>query len=181
TFSVARRLLVQNPRFAHALLGQITEATIAYLKGQIAAGADIVQIFDSWAGVLSRKLFLEFALPYLHRIAATITEVPVIVFAKGANFALDQLAKLPCEVLGLDWTLEPETAIAQAPKMAFQGNMDPAMMYAPQDVLRAETLAMLDRFPSGRHIANLGHGIYPDMPRENVQLFVDTIKEFRYS
>lgn len=180
TFSHARRLLVQDPAFSHALLGQITDATISYLKGQIAAGVDIIQVFDSWAGVLSRKLFLEFALPYIHKIVSAIDEVPKIVFAKGANFALDQLGKLPCQVLGLDWTAEPEQAAELAPTMAFQGNMDPAMMYAPQDVLRAETLAMLDRFPAGRHIANLGHGIYPDMPRENVQLFVKTIQEFRY-
>lgn len=180
TFSVARRLLVQDPKFAHALLNQITDSTIDYLKGQIEAGADIVQVFDSWAGLLSRKLFVEFALPCIRRICEAITEVPVIVFAKGANFAIDLLAELPCQVLGLDWTIEPETAAAQAPNMAFQGNMDPAMIYGQPEELEKEVISMLKRFPRGKHIANLGHGIYPDMPRENVQLFVNTVKKFRY-
>ncbi|MEM0998714.1 MAG: uroporphyrinogen decarboxylase [Bacteroidota bacterium] len=180
TFSIARRLLVQEAGFSHQLLQTITDGTIRYLKSQIAAGADIVQVFDSWAGLLSRQLFRDFALPYIRQICEAIDEVPVIVFAKGANNAIDLLAALPCQVLGLDWTVEPETAIAQAGDKVFQGNLDPAMIYAQPERIESEVRSLIERYPRGRHIVNLGHGIYPDMPREHVQHFVQTVKAYRY-
>ena len=180
TFSVPRALIYRDPAFAHGLLQQITDATILYLKGQIKAGVDIVQIFDSWAGVLGRQQFATFSLPYIKQICDAINEVPKIVFAKDAGHSLDLQAALNCQVLGLDWTTEPEFAAQNAPNQAFQGNLDPAQLYGqPDDIVKA-TLNMLKRFPKGRHIANLGHGIYPDLPRENVISFVETVKNFRY-
>jgi uroporphyrinogen decarboxylase len=180
TFSIAKSLLYRDPAFCHALLQRITDATIVYLKGQIAAGVDIVQIFDSWAGVLDRSTFETFALPYIGQICDAITEVPVIVFPKGAFHSLDLLDNLNCQVIGLDWTIEPEAASFMAPGKALQGNMDPCLLYADTDTVRRETLRMLRRFPAGRHIANLGHGIYPDLPRDSVKCLIDTVQSFQY-
>ena len=180
-FSVPRSLIYRDPAFAHALLDRITEATIAYLRGQVAAGADIVQIFDSWAGVLGRTQYATFAAPYIDRIVRAISEVPVIVFAKDAAHAIDLFAAMPCQVVGLDWTTDPRQAAAMLPGKALQGNLDPAQLYAsPEDVTKA-TLEMIASFPQGRHIVNLGHGIYPDLPRESVIAMIDAVKAFRYA
>lgn len=179
TFSVSRRLLYQDPDFAGQLLQMITDTTIQYLKGQIAAGAQIVQVFDSWAGILGREQYSTFAMPYLHQICDAITEVPVIVFPKGAFHSLDLLDSLDCEVIGLDWLVEPEPASFMMSSKALQGNLDPALLYADHDTIRKATHQMCQVFPQGHHIANLGHGIYPDLPRDGVQCFVDTVKEYR--
>lgn len=180
TFSISRRLLYSDPEFSHRLLDMITASTIQYLKAQIAAGADIVQVFDSWAGLLNRDLYEVYGIPYIKKICDAISEVPIIVFAKGAYHSLDLIASLDCQVVGLDWLVEVEPVSHIIPDKALQGNADPALLYADVDLVRDETLRMLSRFPKGRHIANLGHGIYPDLPRESVQCFVDTIKSFRY-
>ena len=180
TFSVPKSILYRDPSFAHRLLEMITTATIGYLKGQIAAGAEIVQVFDSWAGVLDRELYKEFAIPYIRRICEEIQEVPKIVFAKGAFFAMDEIAKLDCHVLGVDWTQDPGKVAAVANGKALQGNMDPCQLYAAPDQVREATLRMLQKFPEQRHIVNLGHGIYPDLPRESVIEMINTVKEFRY-
>jgi len=180
TFSVARSLIYRDPEFSHRLMSMITESTIMYLKAQVAAGADIVQVFDSWAGVLGRDLYEVYAIPYLEKICNAITEVPVIVFSKGAFHSIDLLGQLDCQVIGLDWLVEPQAVPMLAPGKAFQGNMDPAALYADLDLVEAQTLHMLNQFPPGRHIANLGHGIYPDLPREAVQCFVNTVKGYQY-
>lgn len=180
TFSVARSRLYQDPEFSHTLMSMITESTIHYLKQQIAAGADIIQVFDSWAGVLGRDLYEVYAIPYLEQICDAITDVPVIVFSKGAFHSIDLIGQLDCQVIGLDWLIEPQAVPMLAPGKAFQGNLDPAALYADFELIEAQTLHMLDQFPPGRHIANLGHGIYPDLPREAVQLFVNTVKNFTY-
>ncbi|MEO0895445.1 MAG: uroporphyrinogen decarboxylase [Bacteroidota bacterium] len=180
TFSKAKSLLYKEPSLSHKLLEKITEATITYLKGQINAGVNIVQIFDSWAGVLDKRMFGEFALPYIRQICHEIQEVPKTVFAKGAFFALEELNQLDCHVLGLDWHTPVEWARKWAPDKALQGNMDPALLYSTPDKVREATQDMLKKFEPGKHIANLGHGIYPDLPRESVISFVNTIQEFRY-
>jgi uroporphyrinogen decarboxylase len=180
TFSVAKSLLYRDPAFAHQLLERITEASIIYLKGQIKAGANLVQLFDSWAGILNQDMYETFALPYLKRICDAITEVPKTVFAKGAFFSLRALGQLNCQVIGLDWQMDPQEAQALLPDKALQGNMDPCQLYASPEAVREATLEMLEAFPPGRHIANLGHGIYPDLPRESVIAMVETVKSFRY-
>jgi uroporphyrinogen decarboxylase len=179
-FSVPRSLIYRDPAFAHALLDRITEATIAYLRGQIAAGADIVQIFDSWAGLLGHAQYATFAAPYIDRIVRAITEVPVIVFAKDAFHVNDLIAAMPCQVVGLDWTADPRLAAQQLPGKTLQGNLDPAQLYASPKAVEKATLDMIAAFPQGRHIVNLGHGIYPDLPRESVIAMVETVKNFRY-
>lgn len=180
TFSVAKRLIYTQPAFSRKLLQAITDVTIHYLQGQIAAGVDAIQIFDSWAGVLNREMFALFSLPYIQQICEAIKRVPKIVFAKGAFHSLDLQALLDCHGVGLDWTIDPGPAASLLVGKALQGNMDPCALYGtPQEVEQA-TLRMLDSFPTGRHIANLGHGIYPDIPRESAMAFVETVKSYRY-
>jgi uroporphyrinogen decarboxylase len=179
-FTVPRGLIYRDPAFAHALLEQITAATIAYLRGQVAAGADIVQVFDSWAGLLGRAQYAEFAAPYIDRIVRAIPEVPVIVFAKDAFHAIDLIGQMPCHVVGLDWTVDPQKAAAALPGKTLQGNLDPAALYGTLPSIEKATLDMIAAFPQGRHIVNLGHGIYPDLPREHVIAMVETVKNYRY-
>jgi uroporphyrinogen decarboxylase len=180
-FTVSRRLIYSDPSFAHRLLDKITEATIVYLKGQVAAGADIVQIFDSWAGLLGRAQYAEFAAPYIDRIVKALPEVPVIVFAKDAFHSIDLIGQMPCQVVGLDWTADPYKAAQILPGKALQGNLDPAALYAPVPAIEKATRDMIAAFPKGRHIVNLGHGIYPDLPRENVIAMVETVKNYQYA
>ncbi len=180
TFSKAKAFFYQHPDLAHKLLEKITQASIQYLKGQIAAGAQIVQIFDSWAGILDRDTFSSFALPYIKAICDAIQEVPKTVFAKGAFYALDLLDDLDCHIIGLDWHTPIAFAREQVSQKALQGNMDPALLYANPEKVKQATLDMLKKYPEGRHVANLGHGIYPDLPRESVKAFVETVKSYSY-
>ncbi|MEM6630725.1 MAG: uroporphyrinogen decarboxylase [Bacteroidota bacterium] len=180
TFSHAKRLLYQNPAGSHQLLSAITQATITYLKGQIEAGVNLIQVFDSWAGILSPTDFEEFSLPYIHKICSAIEEVPRIVFAKGAFYALEQLNDLPCEVIGLDWQTHPSFAKRFFPHKALQGNLDPNTLYAAPKEIKARTLQMLDAFPKGKHIANLGHGMYPDIHPDHLKAFVHTVQDYSY-
>jgi uroporphyrinogen decarboxylase len=182
TFSKAKKFLYTEPKLAHQLLEKITLSTINYLKGQIAAGADMVQIFDSWAGILSPDQYREFALPYIARICDAIDEVPTTVFAKGAYFVRKELGELNCNTIGLDWNMDAaESRNLIGPNKTLQGNLDPCVLYAEDEVIVAETEAMLKAFGPLRHIANLGHGVYPDIDPSKVKLFVDTVKEFRFS
>ena len=180
TFSIAKAALYQNPDFCHYVLQQITDATIWYLKSQIAAGVNIVQLFDSWAGQLSKDDFMKFSYPYLLKIAEAITEVPMIIFAKGAHYCLQELSQLPIQVIGLDWTISPNR-LGNTPAVALQGNLDPCVLYAPLPRIENETLDMIRSFPPGKHIANLGHGIYPDISPEAAKCFINTVKNYRYS
>ena len=180
TFSRARRLLYADPELAHALLQKITDTTVSYWKGQVAAGADLLQLFDSWAGELPPAHYRTFAVPYIRQICAALPEVPKTVFAKGAWFALEDLGELPCQVVGLDWNTPPAFARARVgPAKILQGNLDPCCLYAHHDHIRAETLEMIRQFGRG-HIVNLGHGVYPDTPLEGVKVMVETVKAYRY-
>ena len=182
TFSKAKKFLFTEPLLAHALLEKITLSTINYLKGQIAAGADIVQIFDSWAGILSPEQYKEFALPYIARICDAIHEVPITVFAKGAFFVRKELGELNCRTIGLDWNMDIAESRAMVGKSkTLQGNLDPCVLYAEDETIVAKTKEMLLAFGPERHIANLGHGVYPDIEPSKVNLFVDTVKEFRFN
>lgn len=179
TFSKAKKLLYQAPVVAHQLMEKITLSTIAYLKDQVKAGADLIQIFDSWAGILSPQQYEIFALPYIHRICDAIEEVPVTVFAKGAYYARPALAKLNCQTLGLDWTMCPKESRALiGDNKTLQGNIDPCLLYADHSYIKKETIKMLEAFGPDRHIVNLGHGVYPDTPLDGVKCFVDTVQAF---
>lgn len=177
TFSQARKMLYARPDLSHKALHMITESSIGYLKAQINAGADIIQIFDSWAGVLPPDQYREFSLTYIERICEEL-DAPVIVFGKGAGLSLMDLGELPCKALGIDWNVDPLVArqIVGDDKI-LQGNLDPCALYAPDETIRELTKRMIDDFgPS--YIANLGHGLYPDTEAEKAKCFVDAVKEF---
>lgn len=179
TFSLARKMLYNNPSFAHKLMDKITTSTISYLKNQIAAGANIVQVFDSWAGILPAGQYEEFSLKYISKIADAINDVPVIVFAKGAIGSRKAIGKINCDVVGLDWNMDiKESRALVGDQKTLQGNMDPAVMYADFDRVKAETRKMIDLFGKDRHIANLGHGVYPDMEADKVKCFIDEVKSY---
>jgi uroporphyrinogen decarboxylase len=181
TFSQAKKMLYTNPTLSHNLLQKITDSTINYLKAQITAGVDLIQIFDSWAGVLSPEQYNEFSLKYISQICNAITEVPKIVFAKDAFFARRDLGKINCNVIGLDWTMDiAESRSLIGPGKTLQGNADPCLLYSDLSTIKRETEKMLRAFGPKRHIANLGHGLYPDTEKDKVKFFVDTIKEFRF-
>lgn len=178
TFSKARRMLYQQPELSHKLLDMITQSTISYLNGQIAAGADMVQIFDSWAGVLPADHYREFSLAYIQKIAAAISTVPVTVFAKGAFFALKDMNDVSCRTVGLDWNMDIAEAKRLLPNKTLQGNLDPCVLYTSFDKIKQETQKMLKAFEGHPHIANLGHGVYPDTNPEHVKCFIETVKEY---
>jgi uroporphyrinogen decarboxylase len=178
TFSAARKVLYTEPSFAHQVLDMITESTINYLRAQVEAGADIIQIFDSWAGILGPEQYSTFSLPYISRICEAITDVPKIVFAKGAFYALTEMNQMPCDVVGLDWNMNIAESRRQLSGKVLQGNLDPCALYGSFDDVRKATRKMLDAFSGTPHIANLGHGLYPDTEVDKVKCFIDTVKEY---
>lgn len=180
TFSAAREMLYTQPAFSHKLLQMITDSTINYLKAQIEAGAQLVQIFDSWAGILGPKQYAEFSMPYIAQICDAITTVPKTIFAKGAFFAREEMGKLNCETIGLDWNMGiAESRKLIGPEKTLQGNLDPAALYGTADQVREATITMMEQFKGTRHIANLGHGVYPDINPEMVKVFIQTVKDFK--
>lgn len=178
TFSQAKKLMYQEPALAHQLLEKITQSTINYLKAQIAAGADMIQIFDSWAGVLGNDQYTAFSLQYISKICDAISPlVPVTVFAKDAHFALANMSKLNCNTIGLDWTINPQDArIIVGSGKTLQGNTDPCLLYADEKTIELEAKKMVNSFGKQRYIANLGHGLYPDLDKNKVKFFIDCIK-----
>lgn len=179
TFSEARKLLYTNPTLAHELLSRITKVTIQYLKAQVAAGAHMLQVFDSWAGILGTAQYAEFSLRYLKEICDAVTEVPVTLFSKGAITSIGAIAKLNCNTVGLDWNMDVESVRAQlGESRTLQGNLDPCVLYASHENVENETKKMLDSFKSRRHIVNLGHGVYPDIEPEKVKTFIKTVKNY---
>lgn len=182
TFSKARAMLYTEPQASHRLLQKITDSTINYLKGQVSAGANLVQIFDSWAGILSPEQYEEFSLRYISQICEAIQEVPKTVFAKDAYFARKPLASIDCETVGLDWCMDiAESRQLLGADKVLQGNLDPCVLYGSEDTITNATKAMLDSFGPYRHIANLGHGVYPDTDPEKVKHFIETVKIYSSS
>ncbi len=179
TFSEAKKALYTQPAFSHSLLEMITESTISYLKAQVRAGADVIQVFDSWAGILSPDQYNEFALPYISRICDAIRDVPKIIFAKGAFFARAKMNSIDCDVVGLDWNMEIDESRRLLPDKVLQGNLDPCALYGSFDDIRRETKKMLKAFGASNYIANLGHGLYPDTEVDKVKCFIDTVKEYK--
>ncbi len=179
-FDKAKAFLYQQPNAARHVLKELTRATIDYLKAQIEAGAQAVQIFDSWAGLLGPEDFNEWAMPWLMEIADEIEKVPVILFAKGSWYALERLSfRSNAAALGIDWTITPEYAReATRNRLTLQGNLDPAKLLGPIDEIQRQTKRMIDRFGKDKYIANLGHGILPNVPVDHARAFIDTVKEY---
>ncbi|XP_048671452.1 uroporphyrinogen decarboxylase isoform X6 [Marmota marmota marmota] len=185
TMAQSKRWLYQRPQASHQLLRILTDALVPYLVGQVAAGAQALQLFESHAGHLGPQLFNKFALPYIRDVAkrvkarlqeAGLAPVPMIIFAKDGHFALEELAQAGYEVVGLDWTVAPKKARERVGKsVTLQGNLDPCALYASEEEIGRLVQQMLDDFGPKRYIANLGHGLYPDMDPEHVGAFVDAV------
>lgn len=180
TFDKAKQFCFTQPALAHKLLQTITDATITYLKAQVKAGADLVQVFDSWSGMLSPADFNEFAAPYLIQIADALqADAPVILFPKGSWYSLESLSTSSAAGLGLDWTVTPTLArqLTQN-RITLQGNFDPSKLLAPIPQIKKEVTSMIQGFGTKNYIANLGHGILPNVPVDHARAFVDAVKEF---
>ena len=180
TFDEAKAFCYTQPQVAHQLLQMITNTTIAYLEGQVEAGADVIQIFDSWGGLLGPSDFETISLKYIRQIVSALKDkVPVIIFAKGAWHALESMAATGAQGLGIDWCISPQMARSLAGnKVTLQGNFDPAKLLSPVPVIKKEVKEMLSAFGGERHIVNLGHGILPNVPVDHARAFVDTVKEW---
>ena len=185
-YSKIKALALNDPAALHKLLSINTDAVIAYLAAQRAAGAQALQVFDTWGGVLSPAMYREFSLPYLTRIARELQrgDTPLILFGKGNAPYLEELAASGTEGLGVDWTVTLEDAARRtAGKVALQGNLDPAMLYGSPDAVRAQVRIALDSYAAGNggsregHVFNLGHGLSPDMQPEHVAVLVDAVHE----
>lgn len=176
-----KQLMLDSPDAMKQLLKKLADSVRLYLEAQIAAGADAVQIFDTWGGVLAPDHYRKFSLDFIHHIVSKIHRngAPVIVFSKGANSSLKDIASVGADVVGIDWTIDMADAKGQiGDVVALQGNLDPSVLYASPEVIRQEVKSILRKFGRGSgHVFNLGHGIFPDVPVEHAQAFVRAVKE----
>jgi uroporphyrinogen decarboxylase len=180
TWEKAKEFCYTQTNLAHQLLQKITDATINYLKAQAKAGADVLQVFDSWSGCLSPEDFETFAQPYLLKIADAVKEeAPVILFPKGSWYALPELSKSTASGIGIDWTISPKIAREMSDnRITLQGNFDPAKLLLPVPEIKKAVHKMINEFGAQKYIANLGHGITPNIPVDHARAFVDAVKEY---
>ncbi|MCH8331452.1 MAG: uroporphyrinogen decarboxylase [Bacteroidetes bacterium] len=180
-FFKARRFCYTEPEAAGLLLQKITDITIDYLRFQVKAGIEVVQIFDSWSGLLSPEMFDILCLPFLEQISdALSTHVPVILFPKGSWYALEKLSNTSASAIGIDWTIKPEKARELTNgKICLQGNFDPIMLYQDVKSIQRGVHRMIQSFGSQNYIVNLGHGILPDVPVDGAKAFVDSVKTYQ--
>jgi uroporphyrinogen decarboxylase len=185
-FARAKTMLYTQPEVMHQLLEKLALSVIDYLNAQIRAGAQVVQIFDTWGGALSHAAYQEFSLAYMEKIVANLIthadgrEVPVILFTKGGGHWLEAMADSGCHALGLDWTVDIGSARGRVgDKVALQGNMDPAVLRADPVTIEREVASILTSYGDNPgHIFNLGHGITPDIDPANVKVFIDAVHKF---
>ncbi len=184
-YARVKGLLYDRPELMHRLLDKIAQAVTAYLNAQIAAGAQAIQIFDTWGGILTPRDYQEFSLDYMTRIVAGLTReaegrrVPVILFTKGGGAWLEAMAESGADALGLDWTIDIGEARARVgDKVALQGNMDPCVLYAAPERIRREVADILAGYGQGSgHVFNLGHGIHPGVDPEHAAAFIDAVHQ----
>ncbi len=182
-FAKIKTLLYSNPELLHVLLEKLAESVINYLNAQIEAGAQAVQIFDTWGGALSDRAYREFSLQYMEKIIRGLTreaegrQVPVILFTKNGGGWLEAIADSGCHAIGVDWTQDIGAARQRVgQQVALQGNMDPAVLRGPVQVIENEVATILERYGSGEgHVFNLGHGITPDIDPNNAAAFIDAV------
>lgn len=181
TFSNVKKLIYNNPELAHNILNKLTDAVADYLSAQISSGADAVQIFDTWAGILSPRDYLVFALKYVNQVIEKIIRKgePIIYFPKGVHNRMRTIADCGADVIGVDWTIDlAKTRDKIGAKVAIQGNLDPTVLYAEPNFIRREAKKVLLSYGNGPgHIFNLGHGILPDVDPGHAKVLVDFIKE----
>ncbi|MET0610734.1 MAG: uroporphyrinogen decarboxylase [Pseudomonas caspiana] len=181
----SKAMLYEKPQAMHQLLDKLADSVIAYLNGQILAGAQAVQVFDSWGGSLSDAAYQEFSLAYMRKIVNGLIrehdgrKVPVILFTKGGGLWLESMADTGADALGLDWTTNIGDARRRVgDKVALQGNMDPSVLYASPQAIRAEVSRILASYGSGNgHVFNLGHGITPEVDPAHAGAFIEAVHE----
>jgi uroporphyrinogen decarboxylase len=187
-FARIKAMALNEPALLHRVLAVTTDAVIAYLAAQRAAGAQVLQVFDTWGGVLSPAMYREFSLPYLTRIASELergngpARTPLILFGKGNGVHLEALAASGAEAVGVDWTVElGEATRRTGGRVALQGNLDPATLYGAPEAIAREAARVLESYAEGNggsregHVFNLGHGMSPDMDPEHVRVLVDAV------
>ena len=181
SFDKAKKFCFTDPIAAHQLLQKITDTTIAYLKAKVKAGVDVVQIFDSWGGMLSPVDYQEFSWKYINQIIEALKDdAPVIAFAKGCWYALEEMSNSNASALGVDWTVTPDVARKLTNNnITLQGNFDPTRLYSPPSEIKKMVKEMIDAFGKDKYIVNLGHGILPDIPLDNAKAFIDAVKEYK--
>lgn len=185
-FSQIKKMMVNEPTTLLSLLSKLTQASCAYLQAQIEAGAQAVMIFDTWGGILTPEKYNQFSLHFMQEIVsylksnASTKNTPIILFTKQGGQWLKEIAMAGSDAIGIDWTVD----IAKAreivgDKVALQGNLDPCVLYASPEKIEKEVKNILDAYGKGSgHVFNLGHGIYPDIPFEHVQVVIDTVKQY---
>ncbi|AQX04418.1 uroporphyrinogen decarboxylase [Elizabethkingia meningoseptica] len=181
SFDIAKSFCFQQPEAAHQLLQKITDTTIAYLKRKVEKGVSAVQVFDSWGGMLSPEDYKEFSWKYINQIVEALSPVTeVVVFAKGCWYALEDMSNSKASALGVDWTVTPEIARKlTGNKITLQGNFDPARLHSSPETIRKMVHDMINRFGKDKYIANLGHGILPNIPVENAEAFIRAVVEWK--
>ncbi len=185
-FSRIKGMLYDKPALLHRLLERITRTTLDYLNAQVAAGAQAVMVFDTWGSILTPKTYHSFSLDYMQRIVDGVTreadgrKVPVVLFTKGGGPWLEAMADTGCDALGVDWTTDLAEARARVgDRVALQGNLDPAVLYASPEVIREEVRQVLESFGRGSgHVFNLGHGIHPEVKPEHAGAMIEAVVEF---
>jgi len=184
-FSTVKSMMMATPQLMHALLDKIALSVIDYLNAQILAGAQAVQIFDTWGGVLTPQCYEAFSLQYMEKIIQGLVrehegrKVPVIVFTKNGGLWLERIAQCGADCVGLDWTINIGDARHRiGDKVALQGNMDPAVLYAPPERIREEVATILAGYGHGEgHVFNLGHGIHQHVNPDQAKVFIDAVHE----
>lgn len=173
-FATVKNFLYREPKVFRELLHRIAQATIPYLKGQIQAGVTAVQLFDTWCGELDLNDYTEYVLPAVQEVISGLgSAVPVIYYTKASYHLLPSVVKAGANVLSVDWRVPLSTVRKLAgPRVALQGNLDPAILFGPQEKIREATLDIVSQLGGHGHILNLGHGILPHTPVENAQLFI---------
>ncbi len=188
-FTLVKGLLYDQPGLLHQLLEVTTHAVTAYLNAQAAAGAQALMLFDTWGGILSPRAYQEYSLAYMARIVASLTRkvgghrVPVILFTKGGGAWLEDIATTGCDAVGVDWTVDLSDARRRVgTRVALQGNLDPAVLYASPARIRQQVAQVLADFgPGAGHVFNLGHGIQPWVEPEHVRVLVEAVHELSAS
>jgi len=180
SFVNIKRMLFESPALYHRLMDLITDVTLSYLKAQIEAGAQAVQVFDTWAGILSVKDYEKCALPYAARILEGLEGlgVPRIYFVFDGGHVLESIKKSGADVIGLDWRTGIDQALLKLGSTVVQGNLDPCTLFLPEDQLRLRVQDILEQGRNARaHIFNLGHGILPEIPADKAKLLVKLVHE----
>ena len=176
SYAQVKRMMFAEPTTFHALLDKIADTIILYLSAQIEAGAQVIQLFDSWAGELSPKDYAEFALPYEQKILESLNRkaAPTILYINGSGTFLEQMATCGADVLSIDWRVNLEDARARVgDHLTLQGNLDPCVLLSTPEIITERARALIRAGGGRHHILNLGHGILPMTPVENARAFIE--------